>query len=281
MKRSRQVLLTDGFQTVVPDVVENRPSEDVGTNFYMTLHNVKRIAAIFESIRDDVETNIKFTPTGMDVFAFLADKTTAIAITIDQSIFAQYKCTTDYMVTVNLGIFAKKLNILQKFRCDSVSITSDVSGDLIMRGIQGRNNNQISINSLSSTLPEFNTADIKYKSYFSISTEILNRYITNMPNVFELKVSKGGLTFIGKEELSKTELNFKLDEAVLNSIDGSYNQTFSKQYLQPLLKLCKLFPTVTLGLDNDNPLFARFEICQKLDVASSVVDLYFSSRIQD
>jgi len=280
MKRSRQVLLTDGFKTAAPETV---PMDDasIGTGFFVTLYNIKRIASIFDSIRDDVDFNMKFTPTGMDVFTFLSDKTTAISLTLDQSIFAQYKCTADQLLTLNLNIFAKKLTVLQKFRCDHITLTSDITGDLIMRGVQGRNNNEISINSLSSTLPEFNMVDIKYKSYFAIKTETLSRYISNMSNVFEMKVSKGGLTFIGKEELSKTELNFKLDEAVLSSIDVNYSQVFSKQYLQPLMKLCKLFPTVTLGLDNDNPLFARFEICQKPNNASSVIDLYFSSRIED
>lgn len=281
MKRPRQSLLTDEFKTAPP---ENVPVDtDEGGKFFVTLYNVKRIASIFDAIRDtSADCNLKFTSSGLDLFAFLADKTTAVALTLDQTIFAQYKCTADYLVTISLEVFAKKMTTMQRFKVDNLSITSDSSGDLIMKGIQGMNVNEIAINSLSSTVPEFNMVDIKYKAYFSLSTEILNRYISNMPNTFEICIKKGGLTFIGKEELARTQLSLKLDDSVIASIDPNYHQTFSKQYLQPLLKSCKLFPMVTLGLENDNPLFARFEICQQATVGnSSVVDLYFSSRLED
>jgi len=269
-----------------------KQADDTLEYYNLSTQNVKKITQLFGLITDNVECNIKYSPTGMDVFAMYFDKTVCIRMRLGRDMFSDYACSSTPVVsTYNLGVLAKKLSVLNKFKPERFTWKNKGTNLVISAFSTKRPKSEVEIHSLSVGIEELDLSSFKYDILIEVPTQDLYHILESMPLVFQIKVNvtDSCITFSGDEDHSKISMSIPLPAEVNHEVKNhpevsQYQASFLRTYLSPLIKSAKISNNVVLGFRDGTPLFTRFIIQQSTDhVLQDDTDIcmYFASRYTD
>lgn len=288
------VIPTTNVDTVM--VAEQKHDEEVV--FHGSTQAVKQFVGFFDIMDTSsaVHCNVKYTKTSIQVFALYHYGAVCIVTTIGRNMFSAYSCpSTPLVSTYNLNLLAKQLRTVSKSKPQSLSLSNDYKGvDLVIQAYKknGTIESTAMITPLSESeqVEELDTTEFAYEIEIQVSCKDLGEKLDAMPPLFEISVNTGNsrIEFKGIEDQCKLTMTIELPDDVNTKIKNyddiaNFRARFVKSYLKPLIKGCKNPMTVSLGLKQKAPLFARFLYQDSTDPTksdSTEVCMFFASRIE-
>lgn len=293
-KGSKQLSELNRYCSAVPVKTPSpqlRPLE-VGTDsFHLATQMTKRIVEVFELFKDNVECNLKFTASGLDVLALYYDKTVYVSIHFGKSAFSEVRCPSQVLACFNLSVLSKKLSTLNKFKPRKLQF-ENTGTDLSITGFpEATAPGTVVIHSLASVIDELDTGSFKYELLIRVASDELAKTLEAMPPIFTISMDHNlsALSFFGEDDLSSIRLSLQLSAPVVQKVAqctsmSSYKACFLKSNIIPVIRSSKLAAFVSLGLSDGCPLFVCYNITDSCDLnpqSDSKVCLYFAPKSEE
>jgi proliferating cell nuclear antigen PCNA len=275
----------------VTEVEQMRPFDPTNDAFKMTTHMLKVISGVADCFKDNVMANFRFDSEGVSIFSMHHARTVCITTHLGMDLFTDFSCEKEVYTSVNLNVFAKKVEILNKYKIQKLTFENK-NEDLVLTG-QGDSKPTASVRlkALTSDVEEVDISEFHYDVPFRLQSAEFSKIIDCMPGTFTIRmdVENGHLVFVGNEDHSVTILPMHIDPEVIEKIKQfddvrNYQATFVKSNISAIGRGCKLSEYVVVAFNQENPLFVRYILNESADLNpdnNSSISMYFSPKLND
>lgn len=259
--------------------------------FHISTHMVKMFSYILDCMKDKVVGMIRFGPGGMNIFALYSSRTVCVSTSIGKELFSTFECSNDVHMSVDLQVFAKKLNGMQRFKIEKLTFKNFHDELLVTGESENQSPSEIQIRSLIPEFEELDVESVSYKVSICVRTSELIRHIDYMPPLFSISIEDNcsHIVFTGKEIQCTTRSKMYLEPEIQEEVRKypavkNYSGTFIKSNLSPIVRGSKLSEHVLISLSDGMPLFVRYMLNEKAGgdrSNESYVSMYFSPRLEE
>jgi proliferating cell nuclear antigen len=231
----------------------------------------KAIKILIESLKDLLyEVNFIFSKEGITMNASNTSNTATICMNLEADKFNEYYCKQ----TKKIGISMKSLYNHIKNMSDDETLTFFYENDSKL-GIRFENSKDNSVSEYKLILMEipdsdqFDMPDFDFSIVSTIPTVKFHKIIKDLNvvhDIIEIRSVNGAMSFSGKGEQSQGQIvllegtkdeNLKFKQKKENTI---YQSRFNLKNMMILSKCTTLCSNIELYLENDTPLFIKYQI---------------------
>ena len=255
--------------------------------FEIKFNEAKLVKGIFESISAIVaETKMVFAPEGISLNSIDDGRICLISLFLDSSDFDDYKCEISYELGLNIEDLVKILKrsggsdkITFKYKPETKKIS------ILIKKEGSKKSRQFSLQLIelgdSGIKPEA-LESIEYSAQVQVPVSYLDEAIKDadiFSDTLIVKMSdEEGIIFKAEGQIGESECILEKDDDGVEDfkVESSGEGTFALDYLKNIIKIGSIADKVSLHLNSETPLKAKFNI-----MANSSFSYYLAPRIEE